>query len=61
MIKAGTVEVDLAWVAFGDHGAMGFTVSGQQLRDGFLRDLYSLMGRRGDLVHGRDMGRAFIY
>ncbi|KAK7431941.1 hypothetical protein QQZ08_001560 [Neonectria magnoliae] len=50
LIKAGAVETpessELDFVAFAEHGPMHARVSAEELKDGFIQDLYALQGLR---------------
>ena len=57
LLEAGTVprpegNVSLNWVAFSDHGAMHLRVGKEDLKKGFIQELYGLQGRRGTWYTG---------
>ena len=57
LIEAQTVprpleNVSLKWVSFSDHGPMHLRVGKEELRKGFIQNLYELQGRNGTWYTG---------
>lgn len=64
LIKAGTLprsegNTSLKWVAFSDHGAMHLRVGREELRQGFIQELYGLQGMRGTWYTGATWSAQF--
>ncbi|KAK4199163.1 hypothetical protein QBC40DRAFT_329538 [Triangularia verruculosa] len=63
MVEAGTLPdlegEEVEFVAWSDHGPGGFGVSAQELREGWMEDMYALQGKRSTWFTGNGIAADF--